>query len=133
MTAISVSIAVRAAGIATVPVAVAVRAERPKVSDLSQESPAWSPSAGARHRSAPPMSMIACKSKTTSQAPRRRVALKILPGPAAGDRVVSRSGWATFAAPLLRASVGSTKASASLPARVGVSDRRAQNHCCLGY
>jgi serine/threonine protein kinase len=35
----------------------------------------------------------------------RRVALKILPGPAPGDRVVSRSGWATFAAPPLRASV----------------------------
>ena len=50
----------------------------------------------------------------------RRVALRILPGPASGDRVVSRSGWATFAAPPLRASVGSTEASASLPARVGV-------------
>ena len=35
----------------------------------------------------------------------RRVALRILPGPASGDRVVSRSGWATFAAPRLRASV----------------------------
>jgi serine/threonine protein kinase len=35
----------------------------------------------------------------------RRVALKILPGPASGDRVLSRSGWATFAAPPLRASV----------------------------
>jgi hypothetical protein len=35
----------------------------------------------------------------------RRAALKILPGPASGDRVVSRSGWATFAAPPLRASV----------------------------
>jgi len=41
----------------------------------------------------------------------RRVALKILPGPASGDRVVSRSGWATIAAPPLRASVGSTEAS----------------------
>jgi hypothetical protein len=40
----------------------------------------------------------------------RRVALRILPGPASGDRVVSRSGWATFAAPPLRASVGSTEA-----------------------
>jgi hypothetical protein len=39
----------------------------------------------------------------------RRVALRILPGPASGDRVVSRSGWATFAAPPLRASVGSTE------------------------
>jgi serine/threonine protein kinase len=38
----------------------------------------------------------------------RRVALKILPGPASGDRVFSRSGWATIAAPPLRASVGST-------------------------
>jgi serine/threonine protein kinase len=35
----------------------------------------------------------------------RRVALRILPGPALGDRVVSRSGWATFAVPPLRASV----------------------------
>ena len=35
----------------------------------------------------------------------RRVALKILPGPASGDRVVPRSGWATIAAPPLRASV----------------------------
>jgi hypothetical protein len=34
----------------------------------------------------------------------RQVTLKILPKPASGDRVVSRSGWATFAAPLLRAS-----------------------------
>ena len=50
----------------------------------------------------------------------RRVALKILPGPASGDRVVSRSGWATIAAPPLRASVGSTDASACLPARFGV-------------
>jgi hypothetical protein len=25
-----------------------------------------------------------------------RVALRILPGPASGDRVVSRSGWATI-------------------------------------
>jgi hypothetical protein len=41
----------------------------------------------------------------------RRVALKILPGPASGDRVVSRSGWATIAAPPLRASLGSTEAS----------------------
>jgi hypothetical protein len=39
----------------------------------------------------------------------RRVALRILPGPALGDRVVSRSGWATFAGPPLRTSVGSTK------------------------
>jgi hypothetical protein len=50
----------------------------------------------------------------------RHVALRILPGPASGDRVVSRSGWATFAAPPVRASVGSTEASKSLPARVGV-------------
>jgi hypothetical protein len=35
----------------------------------------------------------------------RRAALKIQPGPASGDRVVSRSGWATLAAPPLRASV----------------------------
>jgi serine/threonine protein kinase len=34
-----------------------------------------------------------------------RVALRILPRPASGDRVVARSGWATFAAPPLRASV----------------------------
>jgi hypothetical protein len=37
-------------------------------------------------------------------SPVRQVALKILPKPASGDRVVSRSGWATFAAPPLRAS-----------------------------
>jgi hypothetical protein len=35
----------------------------------------------------------------------RRVALKILPGRASGAPVVSRSGWATFAAPPLRAPV----------------------------
>jgi hypothetical protein len=35
----------------------------------------------------------------------RRVVLTILPRPVSGDRVVSRSGWATFAAPPLRASV----------------------------
>jgi hypothetical protein len=35
----------------------------------------------------------------------REVSLKILPKPASGDRVVSRGGWATFAAPPLRASV----------------------------
>src|SRR5262245_41112612 len=63
----------------------------------------------------------------------RRVALKILPGPASGDRVVSRSGWAAFAAPPLRASVGSTEASESLPARVGVvGHRRAQRDCGFG-
>jgi hypothetical protein len=66
----------------------------------------------------------------------RRVALRILPGPASGDRVVSRSGWETIAALPMRASVGSTEASASLPARVGVvgpkravearTDKRAQ-------
>jgi hypothetical protein len=55
----------------------------------------------------------------------RRVALRILPGPASGDRVVARSGWATIAAPPLRASVGSTEASASLLARVGVVGRMA--------
>ena len=54
----------------------------------------------------------------------RRVALRILPGPASGDRVVSRSGWATFAAPPLRASVGSTEASDGRLARFGVIDRR---------
>jgi hypothetical protein len=50
----------------------------------------------------------------------RRVALRILPGPASGDRVVSRSGWATFAAPRLRASVGSTEV-AGKPLRRSVS------------
>ena len=40
----------------------------------------------------------------------RRVALRILPGPASGDRVVSRSGWATFAARPLSTSVGTTEA-----------------------
>src|SRR5262249_11981455 len=53
----------------------------------------------------------------------RRVALKILPGPASGDRVVSRSGWATFAAPALRASVRSTEASDGCLARYGRIDR----------
>jgi hypothetical protein len=56
----------------------------------------------------------------------RRVALRILPGPASGDRVVSRSGWTTFAAPPLRYSVGSTEASKSLAARVGVVGRMAR-------
>jgi hypothetical protein len=55
----------------------------------------------------------------------RRVALRILPGPASGDRVVSRSGWATIAAPPLRASVGSTEASNGRLARVGVVGRMA--------
>ena len=52
----------------------------------------------------------------------RRVALRILPGPASGDRVVSRSGWATIAAPPLRVSVGSTEAAKDVLARVGVID-----------
>jgi serine/threonine protein kinase len=51
----------------------------------------------------------------------RRVALKTLPGPASGDRVVSRSGWATIAVPPLRASVGSTEATSDQSTSVFVT------------
>jgi hypothetical protein len=56
----------------------------------------------------------------------RRVALKILPGPASADRVVSQSGWATIAAPPLRASVGSTPTRARRPSDASVDPTEAR-------